>query len=92
MNSLKRRKGMEKFYSTEFDVPNVKTFAWYGDVLMAEKRDMQNQIIVRASGTYNVEKGEFGLHVIKLDNFPRDLNHNDFEPIGWRTDDGFCNK
>jgi hypothetical protein len=77
---------MDKFYSSEIDVPNVKTFGWHGEVLMANKLNMQNQIIVKAYGTYNVEKGHFGLHNIKLDNFPKELNHEDFEIIGWKTD------
>jgi hypothetical protein len=76
---------MEHFYSIEIDVPDVKSFAWFGEVLMAQKKNMQFQIIVEASGTYNVEKERFGLHKFRLDNFPKDLDYNDFEIIGWKT-------
>jgi hypothetical protein len=55
---------------------------------MANKLNMQEQIIVEACGTYNVEKGHFGLHNIKLQNFPKHLHHTNFEIIGWKTKEG----
>jgi hypothetical protein len=76
---------MKTFYSTEIDVPNVPSFGWHGEVLMANKLNMQEQIIVRAYGTYNVEKGHFGLHNVKLQSFPKHLHHTNYEIIGWRT-------
>ena len=75
---------MEKFVSTDIEL-DWKGFAWFGEVLMAKKTDMQQQVIIVASGTgcRNDKAWDMKLK-LEQSTFPAGFNHEEYEIIAWR--------
>ena len=75
---------MECFVSTEIEL-DWKGFAWFGEVLMAKKTDMQQQVIIKASGTGCVTQGKKDINIkLERECFPADFKHEEYEIIAWR--------